>query len=61
MSLKSGSVSNRETFWANAFLSRTEHERKTKGVMEDMIFKNSVTYADKCLAEFDTKFKKGKK
>jgi hypothetical protein len=54
-------VSNRETFWANAFLSKTEQERKTKGVMEDMIFKNSVIYADECLIAFDIKFKKGKK
>ena len=51
-------MENRENFWATAFFNKTEQERKTKGVMEDMIFKNAVKYANECLTEFDSKFKK---
>jgi hypothetical protein len=49
---------SREQAWVDAFLHNTTHERTTKGVMPDMIFKNSLRYANDFLIEFDNTFKK---
>ena len=52
---------SREQAWIEVFLNNTEHERKEKGVQSDMIFKNSIRFANDFLTEFDNTFKKGNK
>jgi len=49
---------SREQHWVDVFLDNTAHERKRNGIQSDMVFKNSIRFANDFLIEFDNTFKK---
>lgn len=52
---------SRQQAWVDVFLDNTAHERKTNGIQSDMVFKNSIRFANDFLIEFDNTFKKEEK